>query len=270
MTHQQLIYLYCVTQREPNQEVKTGLGDNIYVISHDDLGAIVGNVNESEFNEQSFRRNLTNLEWVTANANRHERVVEQVMADYCVIPFKFGTLFNTQDTLKAMLKEYKETLKTLLSKSRDKEEWGIKVYWDKNKLVGNLMSEDPEVLQIEKDIKSSSLGKAFFLKKKKEKLITCALDKNINECCRQTFESLKEFSFDACINKVLPKGAAERKEDMVLNSAFWVGKDNVRSFVDTVYSLKKQYENNGFLMDCTGPWPPYNFCLLGKETTQNG
>jgi hypothetical protein len=40
-------------------------------------------------------------------------------------------------------------------------------------------------------------------------------------------------------------------------------------FQNMVNTLKIHYESNGFLIDCTGPWPPYNFCGLSSGKVQN-
>ena len=163
MTEQQLIYLYCVMQEQPPMKSTDGLANSIHFVCHEGLYATVCNVEENEFGEQNFKNNLANLEWVKTHAQMHEKVIEQVMADTCVIPFKFGTLFNTEDSLKAMLQEYGQEFKALLQKLDNKEEWGVKIYCDKERFKGNLINDEPEVLKIENEIKSSSVGKAFFL-----------------------------------------------------------------------------------------------------------
>jgi len=72
-------------------------------------------------------------------------------------------------------------------------------------------------------------------------------------------------SCEARINKLLPKQVTEREDDMILNSAFLVGKDEVGDFINIVDTLKVHYENKGVSIDCTGPWPPYNFCSLTNQ-----
>ena len=269
MTENQLIYLYCVTSIEPDLKEAKDLATDVYSINHKGLYAVVGNADQREFGEQGLKNNMADLEWVKTNATLHERIIEQVMRNTCVMPFKFGTLFNTDESLKAMLAEYGDEFEAILRKLENKEEWGVKIYCDAEKLKTFSINEEPEILEIENKINTSSPGKAFFLKKKKTELLAEAANRKINESGQECFELLKELSFEARINRLLPKEVTERADEMVLNSAFLVGKDEVGDFVNMVDTLKMHYENKGFFIDCTGPWPPYNFCGLSKQGIQN-
>jgi len=269
-TENELVYLYCVTDKEPGLEEARSLVDNLYFVFHKGLYAVAGKVEKSEFGEQNLKRNLADLEWVKTKASMHEKTIEGVMINACVIPFKFGTLFNTEDSLKAMLEEHAEEFKAILIKLENKGEWGVKIYCNIERLKASFVNNEPEILEIEYEINSSSAGKAYLLKKKRGELIKRMLNKKINKCGEDSYELLKELSFEACINKLLPREVTEREDEMVLNSGFLVGNDEVGDFINIVDTLKMYYESEGFLIDCTGPWPPYNFCGLLKERVQSG
>lgn len=265
-----LIYLYCVTKKEPKLKEVKNLVDELYFVYHMGLYAVVSKVKESEFSEENLKKNLVDLEWIKAEASIHEKIIEEVMKDTCVIPFKFATLFNNEDNLKAMLEEHVEELKASLKHLEGKEEWGVKIYCDIEKLKENLIQEDEALLKIDKEISASSPGKAFLLKKKKEELINTLLSKKLNEYGQYNFDRLREQSLKARINKLLPKEVTERKDEMILNSAFLVHKDKISAFISGVDILKEQYKDKGLFLNCTGPWPPYNFCDLPKEEAQYG
>jgi hypothetical protein len=265
----QLVYLYCVADSEPKIKQIEGPENNLYSVCHNGLYAVVSKVEPSEFGEEGLRKNMADLEWVKTNATLHERIIEQVMRNTCVIPFKFGTLFNTDDSLKAMLEEYGDEFKVILDRLENKEERGVKIYCDVERLKAFSINDEPEILEIENEINGSSPGKAFFLEKKKAELLAQVTNRKINEYSQETFELLKELSFEARINRLLPKEVTEREDDMILNSAFLIGKDEVDDFINMVDTLKMHYENKGFFVDCTGPWPPYNFCGLSSWKGQN-
>jgi len=269
MAEERLVYLYCVLDKEPNLKEIEGSENGLYFVCHNGLYAVAGKVEHLEFGEEGLKKNMADFQWVKTKASMHERIIEQVMTGAPVIPFKFGTLFNTEGSLKTMLEQYGEEFKAILRKLANKQEWGLKIYCNSEKLKTSLSNDEAEILEIENEIKSSSVGKGYFLKKKKEELIEKTLNERINECGQESFELLKELSFEARINKLLPKQVTERKEDMVLNSAFLVSKDEVNNFLNMIDTLKMHYENNGLLMDCTGPWPPYNFCGLSGGKKQN-
>jgi len=265
----QIVYLYCVTDNEPKIKQIEDADNSLYSVCHNGLYAVVGKVDQQEFGEEGLKRNMADMEWIKAKAGMHERIIEQVMADTDAIPFKFGILFNTDSSLKAMLEQYGQELKAILGKLAYKQEWGLKIYYNPQKLKTNLGNDNSEILKIEDEIKSSSAGKSYFLKKKKDELIEKTLNEKINECGQESFELLKELSFEARINRLLPREVTEREDDMVLNSAFLVDRDEVGDFRTMVDTLKMHYESKGFLLDCTGPWPPYNFCGLSSGKGQN-
>ena len=265
-----LIYLYCVTKKAPKLKEVKNLVDEPYFVYHPGLYAVVSKVKKSEFSEENLKKNLADLEWIKAEASIHEKVIEGVMKYTCVIPFKFGTIFKTEDNLKAMLEEHVQDLKEKLKNLEGKEEWGVKIYCDIERLKAAVIQEESGILKIEKEINSSSSGKAYFLKKKKEELMKEAVNKRINEYGQESFELFKILSCEARINKLLPKEVTEREDDMVLNSAFLVDKDKVSEFIHSVDDLKARYNDKGLNFDCTGPWPPYNFCGLLKEKIHNG
>ena len=157
-----------------------------------------------------------------------------------------------------------------LDRVEGKEEWGGKIYCNSGKLKESLMQEDEQLLNIDKEIDGSAPGKAYLLKKKKEELLNIAVNKKFNEYGQISFDRLRERSQEAGINKLLPKEVTERSDEMILNSAFLINKDKVGDFLNIVDDLRVEYTDKGLFFDCTGPWPPYNFCGLLKEKIHNG
>ena len=265
MTEDQLVYLYCLTNQKPELTETEDSAGSLYLVRHRGLYAVVGKVNESEFGKNGLIENMADLEWVKTNVGTHERIIEQVMANADVIPFKFATLFNTDESLKAMLEGYGGEFDAILQRLENKQEWGVKIYCGMQELKALSVCNEPGILEIENKIGSSSPGQTFFLEKKKAELLAKAANDRINEYCQESFDLLKDLSCEARINKLLPKQVTEREDDMILNSAFLVGKDEVGDFINIVDTLKVHYENKGVSIDCTGPWPPYNFCSLTNQ-----
>jgi len=241
------------------ERIEKDFGAKVYSVSWNNLYAVVGSVPEDEFSKENLKKNLGDMEWLETRVRIHEGVIEGVMKNACVIPFKLATLFNTEDNLKAMLEEYSLDIKTNLRDLEGKEEWGVKIYLSMEMLKDALLKQDEGLSAIDTEICSASAGKAFFLKKKKEGLLSTIINERINGYGQDSFERLSKQSIRSCINKILPKEVTERQEDMILNAAFLIEKEGVSSFVAVVDSLKMQYHESGLFFDCTGPWPPYNF-----------
>ncbi len=278
-----LIYLYCVTKRKPDRvvidaltgsisapgEVREGMPrpfvdevqEKIYPIYSQGLYAIVTMVSPIEFGEEGLKNNLANMKWVEKNVRRHEMVVENIMENMTVLPFKFGTIFKTEDGVKKMLAERGADFKKTIAFLEGKGEWGVKIYCDFKKFAASAIKEDKETKDLDEEISASGKGKAYLLKKKQDELIKSVVTQKVSGYTRDSFERLKRTSLEAKINKTLPKEVTEKDEDMVLNAAFLIDKNRVKAFDDVLERLKTEYSDKGLVFEGSGPWPPYNFCL---------
>ncbi len=259
-----LTYLYCVANGQPKLEEIKALSSDTYCLSHNGLYAVAGKVEPDEFSEEGLKRNMNDIDWVRYMVGTHEKIVERIAMHADIIPFRFGTLFNTDGSLQAMLEQYGEEFRAILHRLAGKQEWGLKIYCNPAKAKAGPFDHQAQILAIEDEIKRSPAGKAYFLKKKKETVIRETFDEKIGECGRESFETLKDLSAEARLTRLLPKEVTEREDEMVLNAVFLVDKVRTDDFLDTTRTLKERYESDGLLIDCTGPWPPYNFCGPSK------
>jgi len=260
-----LIYLYCISDRKPALSYEADLADTPVVVCHHDLCAVVSGVTEEEFGEKGLKKYLSDFEWVKEKANIHNKVIDAVMKRVTVVPFKLGTIFKTIANLQIWLEQYDGELKNLLTALDRKEEWGLKLYCDTDKLRIFLGAQDKEVKQMDEEIAVSSVGKAFLLKKKRDELLNVLIDKKLNEYGQEVYVKLCALSIHARINKLLPREVTERNDDMILNAAFLVDKVALGDFISATNNFKDRFSPSGLSLDCTGPWPPYNFCELSEK-----
>ncbi|MFH1504861.1 MAG: GvpL/GvpF family gas vesicle protein [Candidatus Omnitrophota bacterium] len=266
----ELIYLYCITKKTPKLKSVDKAVDKLYFIYHCGLYAIVSKVSNSEFAKENLEKNLNDIDWVKKKANIHEQVIEGIMKSRCVLPFKFATLYNSEVSLKLSIEDHVQAFRESLEVLEGKQEWGVKIYCDIERLKETLINRDQEILNINEEIHNSSSGKGYLLKKKKEDLINQLLNKKYNGRAKACFEELNRHCVESRINRLLPREVTERNEEMILNSAFLIEQDTAIDFIAVVDSLKTAYEEEGFLVDCTGPWPAYNFCQTHLPAGQAG
>lgn len=261
-----LIYLYCLTREVPKLKDADRIVDKVYFIYHCGLYAIVSKVSSEEFAKENLEKNLNDMDWVKKKATIHEQVIEEVMKARCVLPFKFATLYNSEISFKLCMENYVQIFRDKLEILENRQEWGVKIYCDIERLREMFVCRE----QGDKAISSSSPGKGYLLKKKKQELTNQLINKRYNECAKACFEELSRHSAQSRLNRLLPREVTERKEEMILNSAFLIEQDRAVDFIAVVGSLKTAYKEEGFLIDCTGPWPAYNFCEIPKEKLLNG
>jgi len=264
MNNKNLIYLYCVTDKEPILDKAFELVGSLYCLNVSDMFAVVSEVSKDDFDKENLEKNIGNMEWLEKHVRIHESVIDAAMTEkeLVLVPFKFATVFYTKDSLDSFVVDYSESLKKNLHYLSDKEEWGIKIFFDKKQLEKNILADDPDVKKFDEEISSSTPGKAFFLKKKKIELIKNLLKNKTSEYGKDCYQNLKNLSVQTKINKLQSKELTGNESEMILNAVFLVTADNIPKFMDCVLELRSIYNSRGFEIDCTGPWPAYNFCNI--------
>jgi len=261
-----LIYVYCLSNSPPvlheSMELK-GLKSLVF----DDFHVVVKYVSEGEFSEKNFKRNLSDIEWLEPNAREHIEMIHLLMDQNTVIPFKFGTIFYAEDSLKKFITDYSDSLIENFNHIKGKEEWSVKIYCDRKSLSEQIDELSEETAALEKQIMASSPGKAFLLRRKKSEFVENEMDRICKSYGQDYFNEFKNLSVSTNLNNLLPKEFTEREDTMILNAAFLVSKTKVNDFKNTVDILRKKDGNAGFFIETTGPWPPFSFIYI-KENLQ--
>ena len=256
----ELLYLYCVTKDKPSICNFEDLGIKVHPVYFQGVYAIVSSVSPDDFSEDNLKKHLTDMGWVEKNIRLHERVIEEIMKDRVVLPLKFGTVFESEANIEKLLKVQNVEFKAVLDLLAGKEEWGLKIYCNTAYFKDALCSGNERIIEKEKEILASGKGKAFFLKKMKDEIVKDIINEKISEYTKDCFERLKVTAADNKINNILPKEVTEKEEDMVLNAAFLINNKRIKEFENVLAYIRTKYKDKGLVFDCTGPWPPYNFC----------
>jgi hypothetical protein len=187
------------------------------------------------------------------------------MENSTVIPFKFGTIYTSEEGLSKFIKDYSTSLAENLKRIEGKEEWLIKIYCNTKVLNENIDEISEAVAAIQIQIMESSPGKAYLLKRKKADLIEMEVEKFHKIYCQLFFNKLKSLSESYLINNLLPKEITGKIDDMILNATFFVSKNKVHDFISTSDIMMKQYKNYGLTIEASGPWPPFSFISIKEK-----
>lgn len=263
-----LIYVYCISSGLPDLGRNIGVED-IKTLIIDDFYVNVKYVSESEFSEENFKKNLSDIDWVEINAREHIRVISLIMEQSTVIPFRFGTIYHSEASLANFVTDYSDSLIENFHQVDGTEEWSVKVYCDRKVLEGQIDELSEVAASLEKQIMASSPGKAFLLKRKKIDLTEYEIDRLCKVYGQKYFDDFESLSESTFLNNLLPKEFTGRQDSMILNATFLVIKDKVPDFMDAVSVLKQRDWNSGFIIESSGPWPPFSFITM-KENRHAG
>ena len=260
----ELIYVYCISDRQPELGKHPDF-EGLRCILTRGIFTVVKMVPNSEFSEENLKKNLSDLGWLDTNAREHIRTISLLMEDYNVIPFNFGTIYNSQDSLEKFIRDYYDSLIEKFELIGGKEEWGIKIYYNRNVLIEQIDELSTEAADLENQIMASSPGKAFLLRRKKSELIKNELNRLTKTYGQEYYNEIKQLSDATTLNNLLPKELTGREDTMILNAAFLIQRVKANDFNASIISLKKKCVNVGFDIEVTGPWPPFSFISIKEK-----
>jgi hypothetical protein len=259
-----LIYIYCITGKNIGQDEALSVR-GVDCQEFNGLYVIFKLVREEEFSEENLKKNINNIEWLEVNARDHIEVIQLIMKTTSVVPFRFGTLFQTEENLRRFVTTYSSSLIENLELADQKEEYAVKVFCDRMKLADKIDDLSPEAAMLENQIMASSPGRAFLLKKKKNETVEREIDLLYKRYSQLLFNEISQFSSQAVLANLLPKDFTGRDEDMILNAAFLVITGIVKDFESIIYQVKQKYAPIGIDIEVTGPWPPFSFTSIREN-----
>jgi hypothetical protein len=236
-------YVYCIIKSPKDREFgQIGIGEGsgtVYTVHFQELAAVVSDTPIRIYDP------------TRENVLAHEFVNETVMREYTVIPMSFGTLFRTEEDIVELLKSTYQAFDDVLEKMKDKIEFGLKVLWDRDRVIETIESEHEEIRRLKDEINRNAQSSTYFARMQLGRMVEAALEDAGNQFVRDIHEALRPAAVASRSNK--PIG-----DRMILNAAFLVERDREKSFDDAVKGVSQRYEDR-LTFKYTGPWPPYNF-----------
>lgn len=234
-------YVYCIIEaKEALRFGKIGIGAEpaeVHTVNYKDIAAVVSDTPIEVYDP------------TRENVLAHERVNETVMREQTVIPMSFGTVFKTSDDIIELLRSAYDAFRDVLVKMQNKVEFGLKVLWDPDAIIGELEKEDENVRRLREEL-SSQQGSTYFARMQYGRLVDSLLQERSERYVSEIFAALREASVASRANK--PIG-----DRMIMNAAFLVSRDEESAFDAQVKKIGGQLDHLTFKY--TGPWPPYNF-----------
>ena len=235
-------YVYCIIRNDRLREfgeIGIGSGARVYTVNHKDLAAVVSDTP------------IVIYDPTRENVLAHEFVNETVMREFTLIPMSFGTVFRSENDVLALLKSTYQAFTDVLDKMQDKIEFGLKILWDRDKVVASLERDNDEIRRLKDEITRNAASSTYFARMQLGRLVEAAMEEASNRYVNDIHEQLKDVSVASRSNKVIG-------DRMILNAAFLVERSYEKSFDEKVKAISLQYEDL-LTFKYTGPWPPYNF-----------
>jgi hypothetical protein len=216
-----------------------GAGEIVYTVNHGDVAAVVSKTSVFIFDP------------TRENALAHEHVIETVMKTNTIIPMSFGTVFRTDDDIKEVLKSIYPSLKDVLKQMGGKLEFGLKVTWDRERVIEELKRDHEEIHRFHMELTRKHLQSTYFARMQLGRMIDKALAERAADYVREIYDALRSICVASRDNK--PIG-----DKMIMNAAFLLQREREADFDAAVNKIAQKFSDR-LNFKYTGPWPPYNF-----------
>jgi hypothetical protein len=236
------LYVYGVVSATTQPE-GTGIDSRpVELVPEGGVAALVSAVPAAEFGEAALRERLNDRDWLERTAREHEETLERALAGTAVVPFRLCTVYESRDRLSEFLSAHGPALADLLRRLEDRVELGVKAYF----------AGPP------KDAEAPQSGREYLLRRQRERDEAEEAARFKTECARASHERLAAAAEEARANPPQPPELSGRTEEMLLNGAYLVRRDDGR-LEEAVAELESLYGRRGVTYEVTGPWPAYNF-----------
>jgi len=227
-----------------------GVSEEVYTVHYGDIAAVVS------------RTPVFIFDPTRDNALAHEHVIESVMKNYTIIPMSFGTVFRTDDDIREVLKSIYSSLKDVLKQMTGKLEFGLKVTWDRDRIIEELQREHEEIHRFHQELTRKHLQSTYFARMQLGRMIDKALAELAANYVREIYDGLRAVCVASRDNK--PIG-----DKMIMNAAFLIQKARENDFDAAVNRVAQKFGDR-LNFKYTGPWPPYNFVNIRLKLERGG
>ena len=232
------------------------------LIEAGELGMVGCPVSWSAYNQQAMHMHMEELAWVEAHARRHEQVIQTIMDSIPAIPLPFATVFINEDRVREELTAKDGTLHQELERLGRSRELTVKLWANRDVLAVKLKDSLP--------FEGGQGGSDYFRKRRWEKTFDERVESLCNEYGETLFQSLKELAQEVQLRET---AGIEPRPGLspVFIATFMIKTEGYPAWQAKVAAFDQTADPWGFVLDISGPWPPYHFTgPVGGESDIGG
>ena len=222
--------------------------DIVYGVTYNDICAVVSS---SPIIQYEARR---------ANMIAHQKVLEEVMKQFNVLPVRFSTISpnDNDEAITRILTDDYVRLDDLLTKMKGKKELGLKVMADEKKIYESIIQKYDNIRSLRDKLINQPSDKIHYQRVKVGEMVADALKNEIENYKKQILDILEPIAEDVKITD-------NYGNLMILNAAFLIKETNEPLFDKAVDDLDKKF-GDIMTFKYVGTLPPYNFVNLSINT----
>ncbi len=239
-------YIYSIIRENENRSFGSiGINNReVNLVCYQDIAAVVSNTPIINFD----RLDKTEL---TKYVAIHQKVNEEIMKNYNVVPLAFGIIAPSSDEVSRILEKAYFQFKMVLRNVTGMAEFAVQARWDPKKILEELASTDSEIQKLKQEISSKGGIFGMPIKLRLGRLVHQKIEARRQEYIKNIHTTLSAVARDATFNKLID-------EDMIVNFSFLVEKVKEPEFDKKMQELGKKYEEK-LRFKYIGPMAAYSF-----------
>jgi hypothetical protein len=234
-----VLYLYGVSTSSPRKLPAVAGVDGSASVETIDCGGIIcwiSRVPRGDFAD-NLPKNIENLDWLAPMTQQHQRTVTAIVETTDLLPSRFATIFMSEASLCADMKQRKAALEADLKRIKGSEEWGVKVFAVPPKV------ERPATVRSGKDYLQAKSA----LRKARQ---PAAGGEEIEHFASE----LEKLSVDMAEGGRISGG----RKDLQYHMSLLLRRADRPKLQKVLKRFSAEWEGKRQI-ECTGPWPPYSF-----------
>ncbi len=248
----QYVYAIVPTGNEMTFEV-SGLDEGVSsarTLPHGDLAAVVGPGAAGD------PRGLTK-EALVRRLLAHERVVEEIMRFFPVLPVKFGTVLTEEETVRRLLVQGEPLFCGVLDQLRGRMQMEVVVLWDLQRVFREVGREEP-IAQLTAQIAARPAPETGVERIALGQMVQASLARRRAELQERLLPAFRAMTPDLATSPTMD-------DSIVLNVGLLLD-DFGRDELDRQLALLDEEFEGQLTFRCVGPLPPYSFATVEVET----
>jgi len=220
--------------------------DEVYTVPLGELAAVTGHTTCADY------RGMTRQDAIRYLVT-HQRVVEAVLAEYPILPVKFGTVLADEASLLRLLAQGKPLLQAALTKIAHQVQMEIIVLWNPQEIFVQVAQEEP-IARLKAELASRPPQETSAERVALGRMVFASLENRRNAIRDHVLSALRQVASDVVMNPLMD-------ESMVLNMALLIDKAESETLSRELDALDQEFGGR-LTFRCVGPLPPYSFATV--------
>lgn len=201
---------------------------------------------ESELGEHVWTEQGQDPQWIGPIAAQHHEVLQGLVGQVDVLPLRLPGMYHDETSMCRALEASIGGLQAAFDIIRGHVEWGVQVFSRPGE-AGPPTTPRPTSGRDYLNLRARSAAQQDESRERR------------NAVLLGIHEALALAATHATLNPPQDRALTGRSEQMLLNGAYLVARTGQERFFELVSEQAGQHETEGYLLELSGPWPPYNF-----------